>query len=66
MAFTIKCTRCGAKLRGRDEHDAEVKFGNHTCKNKPDLSKLPLDLLRELAYGRITEEQAWERHSKGA
>ncbi len=44
------CDRCGAK---------GFNFDVHRCKGLRDLSKLPVDLLRELAYKRIDEDEAW-------
>lgn len=52
--MTYKCTRCGAT--GRD-------FDAHVCEGLPDLRDLPDDLLRLLAEGKITEEDAHARAS---
>lgn len=60
-----KCDRCGAKFSAPSELELEIKFNEHECKGKRKLSDLPLHLLRELAYKRITEAQAWERFDKG-
>ena len=55
------CNRCGAvSPRVRSEYEAEVWFAQHECAGMRPLSDLPIDLLRELAYGRMTEAQAWE------
>jgi len=57
--FTIVCDRCKAESTGRDEFEAEQKFSNHTCANMRNLDDLPFAILRELAYGRITEDEAF-------
>lgn len=57
---SIKCSRCGEIMKGKDECDAEILFANHTCKGKRDLNDLPTDILRKLALKQITEPEAWQ------
>jgi len=61
MTVEFKCDRCGEVIVGSDEYDAEVKFDEHSCKGKRELSELPLHILKDLAMGKITEKEAWER-----
>lgn len=61
---TITCKRCGKKLVGRTEQDAEAFFDQHECKGKRDLREMPTDLLAKLALGELTEDQAWEIANK--
>ncbi|MHC4335764.1 MAG: hypothetical protein ACYSUV_18745 [Planctomycetota bacterium] len=56
--FTIECTDCGAKFTGKDEYSAEIKWNAHDCPSDQELDNLPFDILRELAYGRITRQEA--------
>jgi len=46
------CDRCGAK---------GFNFDIHKCAGMRDVGTLPLDLLRELAYKRIDEAEAWRQ-----
>lgn len=46
----IQCQDCGEIITGRDELDAEVKWGKHECLNERDTDKLSLTELRRLAY----------------
>ena len=56
----IQCERCGKVMKGRTELDTEILFTMHECEGMRKLSDLPLALLRRLAYGEITEAEAWE------
>ena len=53
MATKTRCTRCKAVM-------AHKEWNEHECKGMPKLNKLPFDLLRKVAYGTITEAQAWK------
>jgi hypothetical protein len=66
MAFKIVCNRCKATITGKNELHAEQLWGDHKCKDKRPLSDLPLPLLREVAYGRLTEEAAFAQLDKEA
>ncbi|MEJ2724395.1 MAG: hypothetical protein P8175_07075 [Deltaproteobacteria bacterium] len=59
MAVSFKCERCGKIITGKDEFDAEIKFIDHACEGMRDLNELPVDLLRKVARGEITAEEAW-------
>ena len=60
MTVRFKCDRCGEVIVGSDEYDAEVKFDEHSCKGKRELSELPLHILKDLALGKIDEKEAWK------
>jgi len=47
--YMCECNRCGAKMSNH-----EFNSGHEP------LSDLPFNILRKLAQGKITEEQAWE------
>ena len=64
MTVRFKCDRCYEVIVGSDEYNAEVKFDEHACKGKRDLSELPLHILKDLAYGKITGKEAWKRAKK--
>lgn len=64
MSVIYQCDRCKTEIRARSHYAAEVKWSEHRCDGMRPLSELPLDLLRELAYKRITETQAWELFAK--
>ena len=61
MAMKIKCSRCKATYTGRAEMDTEIWFSKHTCKGKRPLSDMPMDLLRNVVAGEMTEDEAWVR-----
>jgi hypothetical protein len=48
----VQCDRCGAVMGALD-------FNVHQCRGKRDLSKMPINILRKLAYKQITEDEAW-------
>ncbi|MCP4599268.1 MAG: hypothetical protein GY847_01805 [Proteobacteria bacterium] len=60
----IKCSRCGKILSGRTEYDTEVAFSQHVCKGMRNLDDLRSDLLQEVAYGNMTEAEAWKRQDE--
>lgn len=63
--FTIVCDTCGAEFTGHNEHEAEVLWNSHECKSEYEKASgrdnydLPLDLLRRIALGEITDAEAW-------
>jgi hypothetical protein len=59
MAVIYKCDRCGEEMKARSHHAAELLWSRHECAGLPKLSDIPLDLLREMAYGRMTEAEAF-------
>ena len=61
IMFKFKCDRCGQVISGRTEMEAEVKWGRHECPGRPSLDLLPMPILRDLALGRITEDEAWRQ-----
>jgi len=52
--YMCECNRCGAKMSNHEFNSG------HECKGMKPLSDLPFNILRKLAQGKITEEQAWE------
>ena len=38
MSVVHKCSDCGFEAEGKDEHEAEVAFSNHTCGNEEPIS----------------------------
>ena len=57
----VKCDRCEAISPNGSEYDTELWFNTHDCKGMRDLGELPLDLLRKLALGEISEAEAWKQ-----
>lgn len=49
---TVRCDRCGAVM-------AAIDFNVHECAKMRPLSELPIAILRKLAYGEISEAEAW-------
>lgn len=52
MHGTVKCDRCGAKMKALD-------FNIHECVGKRSLQELPLPILRKVAMNEISEAEAW-------
>lgn len=53
-----KCTRCNEVGDG--------SFDEHVCKGKRNLEQMPLDLLRLLCSGDMTEDEAWKEADERA
>ena len=61
MAFNIKCTRCEELHSAKNEHESEIWFTQHECKNMRNLDDMPFEILTELVHNRIDETEAWRR-----
>ena len=55
----VQCSRCEATSPNTSEFNTELWFNDHECEGLPKLDTLPLQLLREVALGNITEEEAF-------
>lgn len=61
MSFTIECSRCNESHKAKNEHDSEIWFTQHICKNMRKLGDMPQDILLDLITGTIDETEAWRR-----